>query len=165
MKKIAAVSMAALAAALLGAGCASQSKPAESPPPAAAPQPMNLTLAGDALFAFGKSSLADLSAGGRQQLDDLAARLQTTPFGLVRIAGHSDRIGSDSANMALSTRRAEAVRDYLVQQGIPEDRIIATGRGRYQPVAQCESERGQALIDCLAPNRRVEITVDPPFNR
>lgn len=156
---------AAAAACFALAGCAG-SKPATKPDAApAAPVDLDLTLSGDALFAFGKSSIADLSASGREQLDAFTERLKAADYGLVRVVGHSDRIGSDKANMALSTRRAQAVRDYLVEHGVPDQKIVATGRGPYQPVEKCEREKAQALIDCLAPNRRVEITVDPPFNR
>lgn len=157
-------------AALLAATCIAVSgcagtKPAtkaEAPAPAA---DLGMTLSGDALFAFGKATIEDISADGRGQLDAFIARLQAADYGLVRIVGHSDRIGADKANMALSTRRAQAVRDYLVGHGVPDQKIVATGRGPYQPVARCEREKAQALIACLAPNRRVEITVDPPFNR
>lgn len=157
--------LASALAALLAAGCASTAKQAPAPAPAETVADLNLTLAGDQLFAFGKAGIADISASGRSQLDTLATRLQATNYGLVRIVGFTDRIGSDKANMALSTRRAQAVRNYLVERGVPTERIVATGRGRYQPVVECNDERGQALIDCLAPNRRVEITVDPPFIR
>lgn len=159
------MTMAALAAACFAAAGCAGSKPATRPDAPAPAANLDLTLAGDALFAFGKASIDDLSAQGRGQLDAFVARLQSADYGLVRIVGHSDRIGSDKANMTLSTRRAQAVRDYLVQHGIPDQKIVATGRGRYQPVATCEREKAQALIDCLAPNRRVEITVDPPFGR
>lgn len=153
---------AALGACLLAA-CASKPAAETAPPAASAPTGFTETLAGDAAFAFGKSNIGDLSEGARQQLDALAARLQGVEYGLVRIVGHSDRIGSDKANMTLSTKRANSVRDYLLERGIPDAKMVATGRGPYEPVEQCEGESGQALIDCLAPNRRVEIRVDPPF--
>lgn len=156
--------MCTLTAAVLTSGCAGNKK--AQPPahdPAATAAGLSTTLGGDQLFAFGKAGIADISAAGRAQLDALAAQLQSTPYGLVRIVGFTDRIGSDKANMTLSTRRAHAVRDYLVERGIPLEKIVATGRGPYQPLVTCEAERGQALKDCLAPNRRVEITVDPPF--
>lgn len=165
MKPFRATVICTLATALLTAGCAGNKKEEAPPTAAQAAASLGTTLAGDDLFAFGKSGIADISSGGRERLDALATQLQSTPYGLVRVVGFTDRIGSDKANMALSTRRAHAVRDYLVERGIPMERIVATGRGRYQPVVACETERGQALIDCLAPNRRVEITVDPPFDR
>ena len=148
----------ALLAACLAAGCATQTKSGATPEQV--PAAMDMTLSGDALFAFGKSGIDDLSADGRAQLDDFATRLQVRPYTLVRVVGHSDRIGGDKANMALSTKRAHAVRDYLLSRGVPDAKMVATGRGPYQPVAKCEGQSGQGLIDCLAPNRRVELTVD-----
>ena len=61
------------------------------------------------------------------------------------------------ADIALSARRAEAVRDYLVARGVAASLISAEGRGSSEPVVECTRERGPALIACLAPNRRVEI--------
>ncbi|MGH8031515.1 MAG: hypothetical protein ACREO8_03915 [Luteimonas sp.] len=53
------------------------------------------------------------------------------------------------------------MRDYLIQRGVPADKITAVGRGSAEPVVECGNERKQALIDCLVPNRRVEIRVRP----
>ncbi len=150
--------MSALVAASLLAACASTPPPPAEPLP---PVPMSFdqTLSGDALFAFGKSSIDEISAEGRVELDALAARVMAAAaLDVVHVIGHSDRIGAARANMALSNRRAGAVRDYLVQAGVPADRITAVGRGSVEPVAECDG-RGQALIDCLAPNRRVEVKV------
>ncbi|WP_165942157.1 OmpA family protein [Luteimonas arsenica] len=149
--------LAALAAACLTAACAStpEPEPAPEPPP---PASFNHTLSGDALFAFGKASVDNLSDAGRADLDALAARvLATQDIDTVHVIGHSDRIGKDAANVELSRKRAAAVRDYLVDAGVPADRITAVGRGSVEPVVACDGERGQALIDCLAPNRRVEV--------
>ncbi len=60
-----------------------------------------------------------------------------------------------------STRRANTVRDYLIERGIPAEKITAVGRSSVEPVVECNDERSQALIDCLAPNRRVEIRIVP----
>ena len=78
---------------------------------------------------------------------------------MINVIGHSDRIGNDKANLALSTRRAEAVRDYLVARGVQAGLITAVGRGSIEPVVECTAERGEALVACLAPNRRVEVRV------
>lgn len=153
--------MSALAAACLLAACASTPPPAPPPPPPA-PASFDQTLSGDALFAFGKADIGEISAEGRAELDALAARVLAAPaVDVVHVIGHSDRIGAARANVALSNRRAAAVRDYLVQAGVPADRITAVGRGSVEPVAECDG-RGQALIDCLAPNRRVEVKVLMP---
>jgi outer membrane protein OmpA-like peptidoglycan-associated protein len=152
-----------LAACLCASACAQKVKEQPAPPAAAAPVPVSLdeTLSGDALFAFGSTELSD---GGRAQLDAFVARLQAAPgsYDRIHVIGHSDRLGRAKVNESVSTRRAEAVRDYLVQAGVPEARITAVGRGSVEPVTECPDERGQALIDCLAPNRRVDLRVERP---
>lgn len=147
----------------LVSGCSSKtvkSEPAPPPPPTA--MPYTEKLSADGLFAFGKSSLDGLSAEGRAELDALADKVNNGgPIDVVHVIGHSDRIGNDKANVALSMKRANSVRDYLVQRGVPTDKITAVGRGSVEPVVECGNERKQAMIDCLAPNRRVEIRVIP----
>ena len=59
----------------------------------------------------------------------------------------------------LSQRRADTVRSYLISQGIPAANITAVGMGESQPVVQCANTARQALVDCLQPNRRVEVEV------
>ncbi|MBD7988356.1 OmpA family protein [Luteimonas sp. Sa2BVA3] len=156
--------LAAFATACLATACSTTPAPAPAPDPAPpAPASFEHTLSGDALFAFGKASVANLSDAGRAELDALAARVLATPgIDMVHVIGHSDRIGRDAANVELSRKRAAAVRDHLVAAGVPEDKVTAVGRGSVEPVATCEGERGQALIDCLAPNRRVEVRVVAP---
>ena len=78
--------------------------------------------------------------------------------------GHTDRMGSAAYNQGLSVRRANAVRDYLVNTAsIPSVSISTRGVGSSQPVttaAQCGSQLSRAqLITCLAPDRRVEVEV------
>lgn len=156
--------LAAFATACLATACSTTPAPAPAPDPAPpVPASFEHTLSGDALFAFGKASVANLSDAGRAELDALAARVLATPgIDMVHVIGHSDRIGRDAANVELSRKRAAAVRDHLVAAGVPEDKVTAVGRGSVEPVATCEGERGQALIDCLAPNRRVEVRVIAP---
>lgn len=156
--------LAAFATACLATACSTTPAPAPAPDPAPpVPASFEHTLSGDALFAFGKASVANLSDAGRAELDALAARVLATPgIDVVHVIGHSDRIGRDAANVELSRKRAAAVRDHLVAAGVPADKVTAVGRGSVEPVATCEGERGQALIDCLAPNRRVEVRVVAP---
>ncbi|PJK00940.1 hypothetical protein CO641_03025 [Lysobacteraceae bacterium NML91-0213] len=152
---------AAALSTLLLAACASRA-PAPEPGPEPVPQlPSTFLerLSADGLFAFGSASIEDFSAEGRTALDDLATRLSARPLEIVHVIGHSDRIGNDRANLRLSEQRANAVRDYLVDRGVPAERITAVGRGSVEPVAACEGIRGDALRDCLAPNRRVEVRV------
>lgn len=155
---IATVAMLA-AAALVSACTTTQTKPAEPAPP---PMSYNQKLSSDSLFAFGKSSLENLSDEGRHQLDALATGLSGRPYEMVHVIGHSDRIGNAKANVDLSTRRADAVRDYLVQKGVPAEKITAVGRGSVEPVVECDDKDRAALIACLAPNRRVEIRIVAP---
>ena len=115
-----------------------------------------ITLEADALFAFDS---ADLTDEGRAQLDDVVSSLggKALENKQIEITGFTDRIGAESYNQTLSERRAEAVRDYLVSKGLSQDAISAQGMGSAKPVVSCEGERGNQLIDCLAPNRRTEI--------
>ncbi len=152
----------ALVSMLLLAGCASQPPVAEPPPPPA-PLPVRATIekvAADDLFAFGQASI-DRESAGAAELEILASHLagSAVPVRAVHVIGHSDRIGNDRANGALSTRRAEAVRALLVELGVDAGMVTAVGRGSVEPVVECRGERGQELIDCLAPNRRVEVRV------
>jgi OOP family OmpA-OmpF porin len=78
--------------------------------------------------------------------------------------GHADRIASEKYNDELSQRRADAVKQYLVQKGVDPQRVETQGAGESQPVAQCgkmgpERASNQKLVACLQPDRRVEIEV------
>ena len=75
----------------------------------------------------------------------------------VAIIGYTDRLGSDKYNQKLSEQRAIAVKSYLVQNGIDANRLGAQGRGEANPVVICKDKNRAKLIDCLEPNRRVEI--------
>lgn len=116
-------------------------------------------LSADGLFEFGKSGIDDLSEEGRVALDELAARLAERDVEIVHVIGHSDRIGTPIAIHRVSSERANAVRDYLIQRGVPEGRTTAVGRGSVEPVVECDGGSSQEAIDCLAPNRRVEVRV------
>ena len=76
----------------------------------------------------------------------------------IEVVGYTDRIGSASYNQALSQRRAEAVRRALVDGGVAAEAIRAEGRGDAEPLVQCDQRSQPALIACLAPNRRVQIS-------
>jgi outer membrane protein OmpA-like peptidoglycan-associated protein len=78
----------------------------------------------------------------------------------INVSGHTDLFGSPSYNQQLSEKRAEAVRDYLVAQGASADKIEVYGYGKTLPLKSCRDEKGRrAKIECLAPNRRVQIEV------
>lgn len=115
-----------------------------------------IRLSSDALFEFDR---AELTAQGRDQLSKLLQQVQSaSQIQNILIVGYTDRIGSDSYNMALSRRRAESVRDYLIQGGVPASALQVEGRGKANPLVQCDNTRRSALIACLASNRRVELS-------
>lgn len=119
------------------------------------------TVSADALFAFDKSGLDDMQPEGRAELDKLVKKLDKARLRSVRIVGHTDYLGPDDYNLALSARRAQTVRDYLVKNGVAAKVAHASGAGETEPVKQCaENSSREALIKCLQPNRRVEIEVD-----
>lgn len=140
------------------ASCADLLNPPPPPPP---PKPTTFTLSADALFAFNKASLTDITTEGRAELDALATKLNAPDVHTdhVHVVGYTDRIGSDAYNQKLSERRANTVRDYLVGKGVAADRIDAAGRGKADPVKSCDDKSRARLIACLAPNRRVTIEV------
>ena len=119
---------------------------------------VSLTLDGTTFFDFDRSSL---KPEARSKLDALATELgEAERIEKVYIVGHADRIGSDAYNDALSMRRAETVRDYLLQNDLlSSESITLEARGEREPVVACEGIYGPAAVRCLAPNRRVEITV------
>ncbi len=83
-------------------------------------------------------------------------------IGAITIVGYTDRIGTDAYNQKLSERRADSVKQYLVGRSVEANRVQAIGRGKNDPVTTaetCKGMRGQRLIKCLAPDRRVEVEV------
>ena len=139
--------------------------PVVEPAPVVAPAPVvenkTFTLRSDVLFNYNKSSL---KAEGQEALNGLyneLANIDPTQ-GRVVVIGYTDRIGSQNYNLPLSEKRAQSVVDYLVSKGIPANSISAEGRGKENPVTgnTCDNIKARAaLIDCLAPDRRVEIEI------
>ena len=112
-------------------------------------------LSGDFLFDFNKDTL---TAQGKQVVDSVAAQLKETGAKEVKVAGYTDRLGSDAYNLDLSQRRADRVKARLIKDGV-NTQITAVGYGKNPQVKACAGiPHGQALKDCLRPNRRVEIT-------
>ena len=129
------------------------------PKPEAKPAPQKINFSADALFDFDK---AELRPRGRTMLDDLVTMLQGATYEVILAIGHTDRIGSAAYNQKLSLRRAEAVKQYLVSKGIAANRVYAEGKGKSQPVTKpsdCNSKKGEALVGCLQPDRRVDVEV------
>jgi len=127
--------------------------------PAPAPEVVKITLSSTALFDFDK---AVLKPGGKKALDsEVLSKLKALQsFEIVVVNGYTDTIGSPAYNQRLSERRAQAVRQYLVSQGIKGDQIQAKGHGEANPIAKCDHVKARAKkIACQAPNRRVEVEV------
>ena len=145
-----------------------EAAPAPAPVPLAQPEPprpviQKITLSTDVLFDFGK---ADLKDSGKARLDQLASEIKDADVDEIVAVGHADRIASEDFNQKLSEARAQAVKDYLAQQGAKSNVITAQGKGESQPVTgeDCKkmgAERGnnKKLVACLQPDRRVEIEV------
>ena len=116
----------------------------------------SFSLSGDFLFDFDKDTL---TAKGKEVVDNVAAQLKSSKAQQVKVAGYTDRLGSVNYNLDLSQRRANMVKARLVQQGVTAQ-IEAVGYGKANQVKACDGESGQALRDCLRPNRRVEISAN-----
>jgi outer membrane protein OmpA-like peptidoglycan-associated protein len=108
-----------------------------------------LTL-GDVLFETGK---ADLRPGALRNLYPLVTFLQKYPERRVVIEGHTDSVGSDTYNLDLSERRADAVRDFLLQNGVNAAQMSTRGYGKASPVASNDTAEGRQQ------NRRVELII------
>jgi outer membrane protein OmpA-like peptidoglycan-associated protein len=117
------------------------------------PRGMVITLSGQVLFASGKS---ELLPSAQAKLSEVANALtQGNPAATIVVEGHTDSQGSETFNLDLSQRRAQAVRDYLASHGVAQDRIRAEGLGFSRPIADNKTSEGRAN------NRRVEIVVQP----
>jgi outer membrane protein OmpA-like peptidoglycan-associated protein len=104
----------------------------------------------DVLF---KTGSADLLPGARERLAKVSGIVLAYPGLHLDVEGHTDSVGGDEYNQGLSERRAAAVRDYLVQQGIPAGSIDSRGFGKTQPVASNDTAEGRQQ------NRRVELVL------
>ena len=99
-------------------------------------------------FEFDK---ADLRPEDRELLSRIAGIILTSHDYTISVNGHTDDVGSDAYNQALSERRAQAVRDYLVKAGLPAQILTVQGHGKSLPLVRGTSEAARAK------NRRVEL--------
>ena len=113
---------------------------------------IKLNLPDGVTFDFAKY---DLKPQFYPALNTVAATLKEYNQTIVEVSGHTDSIGSDAANQALSERRANAVAGYLMGQGVQRERFEIIGMGERYPVASNDTDSGRAL------NRRVEIRLLP----
>jgi peptidoglycan-associated lipoprotein len=126
------------------AGCATTPEPEQAPEPAAAPEPVaeqetesETELVDTFYFDFDQSTLTPRA---RAPLSAWAERLQDSNA-QVRVEGHTDERGSREYNMGLGERRAKAVRDYLVLQGLSSNRIEVVSYGEERPIAMGSNEQ------------------------
>lgn len=94
----------------------------------------------------------DIKPQYHEPLDDVAEILKANPHVKVRIDGHTDSAGTDAHNQGLSERRANAVMEYLVSEGIAQSRLRAKGLGESQPIRPNDTPENMLI------NRRVELT-------
>lgn len=147
-----------------GSSAAAEAAPPPSPsgPPTATPSPADASSgspAGSAVrlprgtihFANGN---ATLSARHRSYLDQVVPVLEANPQVRLVVRGHSDDVGPDEANWALSRQRADAVVRYLEERGVPADRLRLQAYAATSPVAPNDTPQGRAA------NRRVELTIE-----
>src|SRR5438552_554545 len=127
-------------------------KPAAAPVDATVCQQLFSELLGKGKVRFepGQASIDPDSAGLLDRLIEIALRC---PAANIEIAGHTDTDGEDGFNQTLSERRAQAVADYLVKAGLPEDRFTAVGYGSTQPLTTNDTDEGKAQ------NRRIDFLV------
>ena len=118
--------------------------------PKANPMADKVSIKAEALFDFDK---AIVKPEGRKLLDQVVGRAQAINLETIIAIGHTDSIGSDAYNQALSVRRAEAVKAYLVTKGVAANRITASGKGKSNPVADNRTAAGRAQ------NRRVDVEI------
>ena len=142
-------------------GCDGKVAEAPIPEPVAAVAPAPAMASADGKVNFGFDS-ADLDAEATAALDKLVGEAKSKGgIKSARVTGHADRIGTEEYNLDLSLRRAGAVGDYLTQNaGVDAQAVELAGKGESQPLVGCEGVRGAALVNCLAPNRRVEVVLD-----
>jgi outer membrane protein OmpA-like peptidoglycan-associated protein len=110
----------------------------------------------DGLFTLKDAALND---NGKRRLKDVGDKLLASgAMPLVHIYGYADDSGSKPLNSELSLKRAQAVRDYLIEQGYRDGQILVSAEGSDKPLIKCKSTPATEKYDCGRLNRRVEIT-------
>ena len=158
---------------LVECGDREAAKPAPAPAPKPAPAPVvvapkpqtvikTVSLSAEGLFGFNSAQII----AGNQQLEALVSSLKADKLlKTVAVEGHTDYLGSDKYNQALSEKRANAVKDYFVAAGVPADKVTAVGKGETEAklTAECTAKKFKKradLIACLAGDRRFDVTVE-----
>ncbi len=129
--------------------------PPPPPPPAPKPKPAprveRTIILDDVLFDFDKSNIKPEAAA---ILDRLVTFMNENKDKKVSLSGHTDSIGTEAYNQALSERRVNSVRDYIVKKGVAGNRVSGQGFGESKPIADNKTREGRAK------NRRVEVKVN-----
>lgn len=115
----------------------------------------------EVLFPSAKSGSGDILADGLEELSELVEALGASKVATIRVVGYADRMGNREDNRALSERRANTVREFLIDNGLPAEGLLVEGAGEVDPVEQCEEvPLRDDLAACLQSNRRVEVFVN-----
>jgi len=144
------------AGALIGKKMDKQKKEIEQSVPDATVETVNngealkITFDSGILFATNSSTVSDAS---KSALYNFSNTLKANPDTYIKIVGHTDSTGNVDYNQTLSEKRAKSVDDYLLSQGVSQDRMTFEGKGIHQPVADNSTVEGRSL------NRRVEILI------
>ena len=127
--------------------------PRPAPPPSIQPAPQPAPALISSFMVFFDFDQSALTAQARETIGQAAAAAKSGSFQRINVAGHADRSGSEQYNMALSLRRAGAVRDELVRNGVPAGSIFVVGRGETAPLIPTPDGVREPQ------NRRVEIVL------
>jgi outer membrane protein OmpA-like peptidoglycan-associated protein len=134
-----------------------QCKQSQRPASASTPMPQKITLRADSLFRFNGADASAILPGGKLRLNAVAVDLKNVPVTRqLKIAGYTDRLGGDAYNLRLSLSRARTIEQYLRTRGVTLP-ISVEGQGSANQRVECRQTRRDALVRCLAPNRRVEM--------
>ena len=108
-----------------------------------------------------KFNSAELTDEARAALDGeiVPSLLKAGEIRTVHVSGHADRLGNAEYNQQLSEKRAATLRAYLVAKGVDDSKIEIFSYGQTLPAKSCREEKGRALIECLAPNRRAVLEI------
>jgi Outer membrane protein and related peptidoglycan-associated (lipo)proteins len=128
--------------------------------PVAAPEVKTFNLKSDVMFCYDSAMLTDEGKAAISQLYN-SSDMQAAKEHSTTVIGYSDRTGKAEYNQQLSAKRAQSVADELVALGMPAANIQTEGRGASDSVTgnNCDNQAGNALISCLAPDRRVVVQI------
>lgn len=129
-----------------------------------APQTYSLGDSGskNVLFKFNRSQESDLYGAGQIKLDEIAQNIKQSYRSINKmvVVGHTDRLGDDAYNLKLSQERANTIKNALLLRGVNATEVEIIGKGETTPLSECAPTlQHEQLIECLAPNRRVDITI------